>query len=168
MEDSVRWRRAEAMARAASTPMAPSRQASAHVGQVAQRPPEAHPALGGTARHPTARGDPRRRRLGPVGRPLLARLEGGRRLGDEGLEARDKPVQLLDGRAVAVVRRARRHQCIERLGEVLQLHGSMEARGCHTSRAANFRAHNAGARRPFFGQSRWRGCRRNRSGSAGA
>ena len=48
--------------------------------------PEAHPAPGRAAGDPAAGGDPRRRRLGPVGRPLLARLEGGGRLGDEGLE----------------------------------------------------------------------------------
>ncbi len=99
-------------------------------GQVAQFPPEAHPAPGGTARQTALGGDPRRGRLGPVGRPLLPHLEGGRRLGDEGLETRQLPVQLLDGGAVAVVGRIRRDECLERLGEVVQLHVSMEARGC--------------------------------------
>ncbi len=108
-----------------------------HLGQMAQGPGQADPALGGGPGDPTTRGDPRRRRLGAVGRPLLAHLEGRRRLGDEGLEAREQRVQLLDRRAVAVVRRARRDQCTERLAEVVQLHGSMEPHGCHTFPARN-------------------------------
>ena len=94
------------------------------VGQVAQRPPEADPAPGGAAGDPAAGGDPRRGRLGPVGRPLLAHLEGGGRLGHEGLEASELVVEHLDRRAVAVVLGAARHQRVERLGEVVQLHAS--------------------------------------------
>src|SRR6202042_2141973 len=99
---------------------------------MAECPTEAHPAPGDAARDPAAGGDPGGRRLGAVGRPLLARLEGRRRPGDERLEARELAVQLLDRRAVAVVLRARRHERIERLAEVVQLHVSMESLGCHT------------------------------------
>ena len=77
-------------------------------GQLAQRPPQADPAPGDRARQVTTRGDPGRRGLGPVGRPLLRRLEGGAGLGDKGLQARQRTVQGLDGGAVAVVPGPRR------------------------------------------------------------
>ena len=128
MEASVRWRRAEAMARAWSAPIRPSRQASAQRGRWRSVLPSRVRLPGGAAGDPAAGGDPRRGRLGPVGRPLLARLEGGGRLGDEGLEAGEPVVEHLDGRAVAVVLGAARHQRVERLGEVIQLHGTMQPR----------------------------------------
>ena len=98
----MRWRRAEAIARAWSAPIWPSRQASAQRGRWRSVRPR-RTRRGRRCGDPAARGDPRRRRLGPVGRPLLARLEGGGRLGDEGLEAGELVVEHLDGRAVAVV-----------------------------------------------------------------
>ena len=101
-----------------------------HLGQMAQGAPQAHPALGGGPGHPTTTGDPRGRRLGPVGRPLLARLEGRRGLGHERIEARLEVVQLLHRCAVAVVGRTRCDQCLECCFEVLQLHMPMQARGC--------------------------------------
>ena len=108
------------------------------VGKVAERPPEAHPALRGTAGHPTAGRDPRGRRLGPVGGPLLVRLEGRSGLGDERFEASGEPVQLLHGGAVAVVGRPRCDEGIERVCEGLQLHELMEARSCDNSGQRNF------------------------------
>ena len=56
-------------------------------------------------------------------------LEGGARLGDEGLEAGEPTVEHLHRGAVAVVLGATRHQCAERLGEVSQLHGSHASTG---------------------------------------
>ena len=44
----------------------------------------------------------------------------------------------LHGVAVAVVLGSRGDQCLECVAEVLQLHGLMQARGCHTSRTAQF------------------------------
>ena len=46
------------------------------LGQMAQGPTEADAPPGGAARDTAPRGEPRRGRLGPIGRPLLARLEG--------------------------------------------------------------------------------------------
>jgi len=93
-----------------------------HCGQVTERAPQADPALGGRTSHPTTRGEPRGCGLGPVGRPLLAHLEGGGGLGDEEVEARLHLVQRFDGLAIAVVGRARFDQFVERGVEVLQLH----------------------------------------------
>ena len=124
-----------AIARAWSAPIRPSRQASAQRGRwrsVRPRRIRRRAALRGT---PAPGGDPRRRRLGPVGRPLLARLEGGGGLGDECLEASELVVEHLDRRAVAVVPGAARHQRVERLGEVIQLHVTMQARGCDKAAA---------------------------------
>ena len=132
MDASVRWRRAEAMARAWSTPMAPSRQASAHSGRwrgAAAR--DAPGAPGGDARGSRQRvASQAEAVLAPWAPPLLPRLEGRRRLCDEGLEAATGGGAAPDGGAVAVVLRTRHHERLERLGEVVQLHGSMKARGC--------------------------------------
>ena len=114
----MRWRLAEAMAWAWSAPMAPSRQASAHRGQVAQRPPEAHPALGGArgtrqrvAIHAAAVLAPSAAHSSPASKAAVASVT-------KDSKRDEQPVQLLDRRAVAVVRRARRDQCLECFGEV--------------------------------------------------
>ena len=107
-----------------------------HCGQVTQGPAQAHPALGGRPWDPAAAGDPRGRRLGPLGRPVLPCLESRRGLGHEGLEACFEVVQLLHRLAVAVVGRVRGDQCLECIGEVLQLHGIDESTGLsHTETA---------------------------------
>ena len=91
------------------------------LGQVSQGTPEAHTPPGGCARQATSRGDPCRRRLGTVCRPFILGLEGGARFGDKGLEARQEPVQLLDGRGVAVVGRSGGDERLERFAESFQL-----------------------------------------------
>ena len=141
MEASVRWRRAEAMARACVAP-----DGTVTPGLAPQRAGGAGCARGGPgawrrARETRQRADePRGRRLGPVGRPLLPRLEGRRGLGDEGLETRQA-----GGAALPWTRRRRSWRrpmstsASSASAKLVQLHVSMEARGCDTFCARNDR-----------------------------
>ncbi len=82
-------------------------------GKLAQCAAEPDPAPGRAPRDTTPRGDPRRRCLGAVGRPLLPGLERGHGLGGERLEARQFPVQRLDRRSVGEHLRIARHERVE-------------------------------------------------------